>query len=161
MKAYTSLIKILAIVLLIPIALGAIVLLGYIGFAIDFSNAWTTRASGGSNSMYMVILPIGFIAIIGWAIYVLSRRRTVRKTEKQETEIRQQIYREQSLGANNHDVVVNTLARYGSKSVIELSKLTGINHDEILEATRELLQSGRIQQDVKQNPPRFYVTNKD
>lgn len=159
MKLYVSFLKLLGLLLLIPIGLAIVIGLGFVGLSLDFGNAWENKASGsgGSSSLYMLILPFGFICITGWIIYVLSKRNSARRAENQETKIRRQVYKEQELGTNTHDIVVNMLIKHGSMTADKLSQKLNINQEKMLEVIRELLQAGRIRQDLAQQPPQFYV----
>ncbi|CAN5342429.1 hypothetical protein BH09PAT4_BH09PAT4_08700 [soil metagenome] len=159
MKTYISFLKITGLLLLVPVGLGLVLLLGIVGFGIDFGNAWSSKSSGSFDSVYMFILPLTFIAVIGWIIYALSRRNFARKMQKQETKIRQQVYRAQELGTNNYEVAFNILGKQGAKTAAELSELLGVDQEQTLQIIRELLQSGKIQQDVTQSPPRFIVSH--
>jgi predicted HTH transcriptional regulator len=69
------------------------------------------------------------------------------------------VYRAQELGTNNHEVAFNILGKQGAKTAVELSELLGINQVQTLQIIRELLQSGKIQQDITQRPPRFFVSH--
>ncbi|MDB5182172.1 MAG: hypothetical protein JWP13_935 [Candidatus Saccharibacteria bacterium] len=147
----------MGIILLIPIGIALIVFLGFIGFTLDFGNVW----NGHTNSMYMFLLPFGFIAIIGWAIYSLSKRRSAIKAKNQETKIRQQVYQEQELGTNIEDGVVNVLARDGSKTAEELSQMLNVDKEQMFEIIRKLLESGSIGQDASLLPSRYYILPRD
>jgi len=149
----------LGTLLLIAVGIGVVAFLAFAGFAIDFGNAWDSKSSGASDtaSMYMVVLPLGFVVIVGWVLYTLSKRRSITKTKNLETKIRQQIYQEQGLGTNTQDVLLNTLAKHDSMTVEELSQALNLEREKILMIIKELLQKGAIGQNLTQKPTRFYV----
>ena len=152
-----SFLKLLGIVLLIPLGFMTIGFLFTLGFGVDFNNAWSDRSSGGSSSMYMVVLPLGFIAVVVWAIYTFSKRRSAFRVKAQETEIRQQVHRELDMGSNIHDVTVSMLVKYNGMTVKELSQILKVSPDEAMVIIKELLHAGRVRQDITQTPSRYYV----
>lgn len=157
MKAYMSFLKLLGIVLLIPLGFMTIGFLFTLGFGLDFNNAWSDRSSGGSSSMYMVVLPLGFIAVATWAIYTFFKRRSAFRVKAQETEIRQRVHRELDMGSNIHDVTVSMLVKYDGMTVKELSQKLKVSPDEAMAIIKELLHAGRVRQDIAQTPSRYYV----
>jgi hypothetical protein len=157
MKLYTSFLKIMATLLAVPIILSLVIFLGFIGFGIDFNNAWS-ESSGSSGSMYMLLLPLGFIILIGWAVFSAAKRKSSLNTKRQESEVRHQLYRELELGTNQQEVLINILSNQGGKTAVELSELLGVEYEQVLEIVKELLQSRKIHQDLNQKPPRFFIT---
>jgi hypothetical protein len=154
MKAYVSFLKVMGILLLIPIVLVLVVALGLIGFGVDFKNA---QGNEGSGTIYMLVLPLVLIAAAGWVIYSLSKRHHAREAQRQETEIRQQARREQALGTDTREIIVNALAQQGSKTAAELSQLLGTSQEQTHETIKKLLQAGEIRQDTSQDPSRYYA----
>ena len=133
-------------------------MLAIIGFGMDFDNAWSNNNSSGSgSSAYVVILPACFIGLAGWIIYFLSKRKSVRRTEKQEIKIRQQIYAEQGLASDTRSIIITMLTRNNGMTSAELSQALSMNQDETVAVIKELLQSGSIRQDATQRPVRFYA----
>jgi hypothetical protein len=156
MKTYVSILKILGVILLIPIGMALVLILGFIGFGLDFNNAWSDN-SDSAGSMYMLFLPLGFLGLVGWAIYALSRRLSAGKCSSQERMMPQSEHREQNLNANTYDLVLDTLSKNGGKTSLEISQILMISEEETLKVIGELLQSGRIRQDSTQQPARFFA----
>lgn len=154
MRIYIAILKIIAIIALIPFFFGLIVWIGRFGFFLDWSNVWNANSSG---TMYWFVLPFSFIFITGWVVYALIKRRSIHQTKLQETEIRHQLHNDLELGTNNHDIVVNILTKQGSRTAADLSKLLDISEEETLKVIRSLLQSNKIYQDMSYSPPRFNV----
>jgi hypothetical protein len=152
MKTYISILKILGVILLIPIGMALVLILGFIGFGLDFNNAWSDN-SDSAASMYMLFLPLGFLGLVGWAIYALSKRLSSAKRNGRT----QSEYREQNLNANTYDLVLDALSKQGGKTSLEISQILMISEEETLKVIGELLQSGRIRQDSTQQPARFFA----
>ena len=154
MKAYTTFLKGLGGLLLIPVAISIVIFLGYIGFAIDFGNAF---GGSGGGTMYIFVLPLMFICGLIWLVYSLMQKSSVRRAKKQEAATRQQVYKEYELGETIQDRVVYLLTKHGQMTMQQLAERCKVDVDEMNATIRIMLQAGTIRQNLQQRPAVFYL----
>lgn len=152
MDAYKSFLKALGLLLLIPIVVGVTIVLGYIGLGLDFVNVFSGR---GDPTIYILILPIGFLAVIAWGAYTLNKQSSMRRMQAQETVIRQKVYREQQLGSTLDDNVLHLLAQRGGMTAKQLADACRVGEDEMFIILRAQMQAGAVGQDVSRVPSVF------
>lgn len=161
MKAYVSFLKMIGLLLLIPVGIGIIGLLAFIGFGMDFSNAWSNKGSANSEiTGYMFLLPLGFITGAGWLLYKLSVRRSYSREQTQKARIRRQILHEQQLGSTVEENIVNLLKQNGPLPVEDLVRLCNIDQEEVTMVLHKLLQKEAVRQRIQQGEAIFYLEPK-
>ncbi|MCA9330656.1 hypothetical protein KC957_01290 [Candidatus Saccharibacteria bacterium] len=155
MHAYKTFLKVIGMFLLIPLLIGMVVLAGFIGFGIDFSNSFGNSGGANSGSMYIIALPLMVLIALVWGMYTMAAKSRKRRRDSQTQTIRREVYREQQLGLTPEENIRNLLAIHGGMTADELMEQCRVDDETLMSLLRQLLQEGVIRQDITVSPPTF------
>lgn len=127
---------------------GVVVLLGVIGFWVDFSNGFASDAPG-TNTAYMFLLPIAFIGIVVWLVHKKAKQSHHRHRQRQEALIRRQVSREQLLGTTLPENITHLIDMHGPLSSRQLAELCQADEAVVLDELRTMLNAGLVRQHVE------------
>ena len=156
MQSYNSFLKsFLKLVAVITIVPTAIIILFYIGFALDFGGY-----NKGDTVGYMLVLPAAFIGILAYSIYVSGKRKKQQEFQSLKQQARSEVLSEGAPNQTAEASILSLLSTKGPLSAVQMSSMLGIEHNHVLDATRNLLAEKSIVQKITDTEAIFSTTRK-
>ncbi|MDB5168704.1 MAG: hypothetical protein JWO41_60 [Candidatus Saccharibacteria bacterium] len=144
-KLYSSFLHGTAKMLLSMLVVGAVIVAGVAGFAIDFGRCFGNPDCSGGSGLFMFIFPTSVAAI---AIFIYHKLRQS-KQNRQKDAIRQEVMTEMNMQDRSAaDTVFGLINDSGEITFAELLKQTGINQEQANEIIRQLINDQAISQHI-------------
>lgn len=138
----------------IGVAFAIVINLAILGFGIDFSNAFTKN----SSSMYVLLLPLGFIVGVVYFFIMIKRRREQQQRIRYVTNARSEFAKNYNLGNNIPTMIIRTLEKKGAMNTAEIAHRLSMDEPIIKEHVRTMLLAQQVRQQIKDGTA-FYSVN--
>lgn len=156
MKFYLKILKLIAWLLGVSLVIWLMIIAAIYGFSLDFAGCFGEPSCKPYRGSLFVILPSAVLVLAGWGLYTLHKR----KQQRYYQQLKQQVQREVAHTATTPpETVYRLIANNQPISLEDLQPLASYSQSQLLELIKQLLQQGRINQQVDAEGVTVFTAN--